>query len=199
MNPEEKARQKNDAFLLKSGWYVVPRDEYIPDSTTAVHEGSMQGNIESDYLFFIENKTIAVLEAKREDNLLGDEVAAQAENYAQHPQNWYGTWEHDIIPLVYLSNGDTLLFKNLLTGDTEYIRLSAMHSPKEMLKLIGKHSAYGALPRLEQQTLRNCLYHAQLAFEKSLKLLKRKIKDVASTGVVTVNNISYLFYKAIRA
>lgn len=134
--PEQKARQKIDAFLVKSGWYVVSRDEYVPANTSAVCEALMSDHTESDYLFFVEDKVIAVLEAKRAENSLGDDVAAQAENYARHPQDWYGTWENGMIPLVYLSNGDTLLFKNLLAGDTEYTELSAMHSPKEMLKLI---------------------------------------------------------------
>lgn len=45
---------------------------------------------ESDYLLFIDNKAIAVVEAKREENDLGDEVELQAENYAVTPENWYG-------------------------------------------------------------------------------------------------------------
>ena len=90
----------------------------------------MSDNTESDYLFFVEDKVIAVLEAKRAENSLGEDVADQAEAYAQHPQDWYGTWVDGMIPLVYLSNGDTLLFKNLLAGDTEYAELSKiLHNP----------------------------------------------------------------------
>ena len=180
--PEEKARQKIDAFLKKSGWYVVSRDEYVPETTSAICEALMSDNTESDYLFFVEHKVIAVLEAKRAENMLGADVADQAEAYAQHPQDWYGTWESGMIPLVYLSNGDTLLFKNLLAGDTEYTELSTMHSPKEMLKLIGRTSAYGALPRLDQQTLRDCQYRAELGFERSLKLGKKRSLSVLATG-----------------
>lgn len=50
----------------------------------------MGGNTESDYLLFIDGKAIAVVEAKREDNSLGDEVKTQAEDYAVSPQAWYG-------------------------------------------------------------------------------------------------------------
>lgn len=182
MTPEEKARQKIDTFLVKSGWYVVSRDEYVPATTSAICEGLMSDHTESDYLFFIEDKAIAVLEAKRAENPLGNDVAAQAENYAVHPQDWYGTWENGMIPLVYLSNGDTLLFKNLLTDDSEYTELSKIHSPKEMLKLIESTSAYGALPRLDQQTLRDCQYRAELGFERSLKLGKKRSLSVLATG-----------------
>ena len=43
----------------------------------------MAGTTESDYLLFVDNKAIAVVEAKREENSLGDDVAQQAENYAK--------------------------------------------------------------------------------------------------------------------
>ena len=49
----------------------------------------MLGNKESDYLLFVEDKAIAVVEAKREENPLGDDVVRQAENYAVTPRDWY--------------------------------------------------------------------------------------------------------------
>ena len=69
--PEQKARLKIDKQLNRAGWDVVSRDEYVPGHALAVREGLMQGNTESDYLLFIDNKAIAVIEAKREENELG--------------------------------------------------------------------------------------------------------------------------------
>ena len=88
MLPEEKARVKIDKQLRNAGWDIVARDEYVPNSTSAIKEALMVGNTESDYLLFIDGKAIAVVEAKREDNPLGDEVKAQAEGYATTPQSW---------------------------------------------------------------------------------------------------------------
>ena len=34
--PEEKARIKIDKQLIKAGWDVVSRDEYVPQSASAV-------------------------------------------------------------------------------------------------------------------------------------------------------------------
>ena len=81
-----------------------------PISTLVVKEAIMRGNIESDYLLFIEDKAIAVVEAKKEDNPLGENVKKQAEDYAVNPQPWYGLWFDNLIPLVYMANGN----KNLL-------------------------------------------------------------------------------------
>jgi len=90
--PEERARRKIDRFLKEAGWDDVSRQEYVPRSTSAVEEALMSGNTESDHLLFIENKAIAVLEARKESNQLGPEVADQAESYAYHPQDWYRLW-----------------------------------------------------------------------------------------------------------
>lgn len=182
MLPEEKARVKIDKQLNNAGWDIVSRNEYIPGGTTAVKEALMQGNTESDYLLFIGDKAIAVIEAKKEANPLGEEVEKQAEGYATHPQNWYGLWFEELIPLVYMANGNKIYFKNMLDEDSDYEELSAFHTPKKMLQLIGKTSAYGALPRLEQRGLRDCQYEAELALEQSFKAGNTKNLAVLATG-----------------
>ena len=131
--PEEKARIKIDRQLTNAGWDIVSRDEYVPRSASAVKEALMQGNTESDYPLFVDDKAIAVVEAKREENPLGGDVQIQAEDYACNPQDWYGVWFPNQIPLVYLANGNKIYFKNMLQPDSDYIELSEMHSPKKML------------------------------------------------------------------
>ncbi len=183
MLPEEKARLKIDKQLNTAGWNIVSRDEYVPMDTTAVKEALMQGNTESDYLLFIDNKAIAVLEAKREENPLGADVEGQAEGYATHPQNWYGLWYDKLIPLVYMANGKKIVYKNMLTDpDGEYVELTEMHSPKKMLQIIGKTSEYGALPYLDKRGLRDCQYNAETALEISLKGGNKKNLAVLATG-----------------
>lgn len=90
MLPEERARVKIDKQLSEAGWDIVMRNEYVPKSAAAVKEALMQGNTESDYLLFVDDKAIAVVEAKREENPLADDVENQAEGYSAHPQGWYG-------------------------------------------------------------------------------------------------------------
>ena len=151
MLPEEKARIKIDKQLTDAGWDIVARDEYIPFNASAVKEALMQGNKESDYLLFVDDKAIAAVEAKAEDNSLGDIVAQQAEWYSKNPQGWVGLWFPNQIPFVYLANGNKIYFKNMLESDCEYVELSEMHSPKKMLQMLGKKSEYGALPRIEKK------------------------------------------------
>lgn len=53
--------KKIDKQLRRAGWDIVPRDEYVPYTTSAVKEALMKGNKESDYLLFVDNKAIAVV------------------------------------------------------------------------------------------------------------------------------------------
>lgn len=182
MLPEERARQRIDKQLNNAGWNIVARDEYMPNETSAVKEALMKGNTESDYLLFVDNKAIAVLEAKRKENGLGAEVAEQAEGYAVHPQSWYGLWFDNLIPLVYMANGNKIMYRNMLEEDSEYKEISEMHSPKKMLRIIGKESEYGALPYLQKKGLRDCQYNAETKLEIELKNGKKKNLAILATG-----------------
>ncbi|MFR5778026.1 MAG: DEAD/DEAH box helicase family protein [Oscillospiraceae bacterium] len=183
MLPEERARVKIDKQLSEAGWDIVMRNEYVPKSAAAVKEALMQGNTESDYLLFVDDKAIAVVEAKREENPLADDVENQAEGYSAHPQGWYGLWFNNRIPLVYLANGNKIYFKNMLTDpDGDYIELPVMHTPKKMLQIIGKKSEYGALPKLVKNGLRDCQYNAEVSLEVSLKSGKKKALSILATG-----------------
>ena len=78
MLPEEKARVKIDKQLNNAGWDIVDRKDYLPNYAMAVKEALMQGGKESDYLLFVDNKAIGVVEAKKESDSLGPKVASQA-------------------------------------------------------------------------------------------------------------------------
>lgn len=183
MLPEEQARVKIDEQLVTAGWEVVTRLEYNRKNPSAVVEASMKGRKESDYLLFIDNKAIAVVEAKRADKNLDGIVARQAEDYTLAPQSWYGFWlNENKVPLVYLANGEKILFKNMLVSDSEYEQIDKMHTPKEMLRLIGRSSEFGALPVIEKKGLRECQYRAEVNLETSFKAGKKKALAVLATG-----------------
>ncbi len=136
MLPEERARIKIDKQLTDAGWDIVPRDEFVPQNAQAVKEALMQGNTESDYLLFVDGKAIAVVEAKKEENNLGADVAAQAESYSVNPQGWYQLWFPGQIPLVYLANGNK--YYNAPIGersDTVRLQCSILTLPRDVVNL----------------------------------------------------------------
>lgn len=185
MTPEEKARQTIDQMLNDAGWQIVPRSEFtLGSSAVAVTEGLLNGNLEADYLLFLEGKAIGVLEAKREDVDLLSVAAEQAENYTHNLPLWCASWHEDRhLPLVYLSNGKELFFKNLQDNSMDdYTPLNEMHSPKDIVKLTGISSYFAGLPTLKRKGLRDCQYDAITNLEKTFRDGQKKALVVLATG-----------------
>lgn len=182
MKPEEKARQRIDELLKEAGWYVCDRKDFSTEhNAIALREALMKGGKEADYLLFILGKAVGVLEAKREDDSLGDKVALQAENYCHKPMSWYAVYEKPL-PLVYISNGHKILFKNLRNKDDEYTEIKSFHSPKQVVNILDINSEYAGLSILEQDNLRECQYKAISNLEQSFINGNKKASIVLATG-----------------
>ena len=168
MTPEEKARQNIDRLFSDAGWSVVDRLHYNPRlSAAAIKEGLLCGNLEADYLLFIEGKAVGVLEAKREDTDVSSlAVIKQAENYTYKVPDWYQTWAKPL-PLIYLSNGKTVFFRNSNNPSTEYQEINKIHTPKEICKMLGINNFFGGLPTLKRKGLRDCQFEAITNLEQT--------------------------------
>ena len=182
MLPEEKARLKIDKLLNEAGWEICERKAYTPlFSSAAVREALLKGSKEADYLLFINGKAVGVLEAKRAENPLNQDVVIQAEDYCKLTQHWCPTFEKPL-PLVYLSNGEKILFKNLRYPDSEYEEITKMHNAKKIAELLDIEEEFAGLPALFQNSLRSCQYQAILNLERSFKEGKRRALLVLATG-----------------
>ena len=180
--PEELARKKIDIMLKKAGWDIVSRDKYSSGmSAVAIEEGLLKGNLEADYLLFLDGKAIGVLEAKKESVSLDDVVAHQAENYTHKLLPMYQYWENPL-PLIYLSNGKELLFKNARNPGSTFEPLSAMHTPKQIVKFLGLNSYFAGLPTLSPKNLRACQYAAITNLEASFRNAQKRALIVLATG-----------------
>lgn len=183
MTPEGRARQKIDLLLRDAGWQIVSRNEFSPTiSAVAVEEGLLKGNLEADYLLFIEGKAIGVLEAKKEGTNLLAIAASQAENYTHKLFDWYSSWFGEL-PLVYLSNGKELLYRNFKDPSmSQYQSLSSMHRPIDIARITGIESYFAGLPILQRKGLRDCQYEAITNLEASFRQGQKKALIVLATG-----------------
>ena len=186
--PEQKARVKINQMLKDSGWTVVPRDDFTPDAVNAqaVEENLMKGNLEADYILYLDGKAIAVLEAKREENKLGLEVAEQAQNYGNILPDWVQAWKTPL-PFIFLCNGNTLLFKDMRESKPSYKVLKKMFTPKEIVNLAGddiksQFAKLPALPPVGPKGLRECQFEAITNLEISFKQGLKKALIVLATG-----------------
>ena len=183
MTPEQKARKVIDKLFSNAGWQVLDRDHYAPNiSAVALEEGLLNGNLEADYLLFLNGKAVGVLEAKKESvDVYADWVKAQAENYVRKVPPTYQTIAKPL-PLIYLSNGKTVLFKNGNIPESEYEEINRIHTPKEITRMLGLTEEYSALPTLKKQGLRDCQFEAITELEKSFRSGQNRALMVLATG-----------------
>ena len=183
MTPEERARVKIDRWFEDSGWQVVNRDEFEPTmSAVAVREGLLKGNLEADYLMFINGKVCGVLEAKREEvNVESDMVSEQVSTYAKSVPNCYQTWQKPI-PLLYKSNGKVVLFQDFRKTNTEWDEINRIYTPKEVAAMLGIEDPFAGLPMLSPKGLRDCQFEAITELEKSFRTGQNRALMVLATG-----------------
>lgn len=209
LKPEEAARVKIDEMLKQKGWDVISRTEYSDRyNGCAVTESLLNGNLEADYMLYVGGKAIGVLEAKRAEKKLSVEVENQAKKYTRQVPDWCQTWKQPL-PFIFLSNGETLLFKDqrassaASSGDSqaintqaenststqanesEFTELKAMFTPKQLVELAGIKQEYAKLPAVPAagpNGLRQCQYDAISNLELSFKQQQKKALIILATG-----------------
>ena len=183
MLPEEKARIKIDQGFYDAGWEVVNRDQYTPTSTAvAIREGLLKGNLEADYFLFINGKAVGVLEAKREEvDVSSGIVSDQVVTYAKNIPQYYQAYQRPL-PLLYKSNGKIVLFKDYRDNDSDFEEINRIHTPWEIVKVLGIDDPFAGLPTLRSKRLRDCQYEAVTELEKSFRIGQNRALMVLATG-----------------
>ena len=185
MKPEEKARVIIDRQLAEAGWLVIDRDEYTPTAhACAVREGLMNrhgANLEADYLLFIEGKAVGVVEAKREENELGDEVKEQALQYTHNLPKWCAAWFQPL-PIAILANSKTILFYNQKSDAEDFEERTKMPTPYELKSQLKLEGFFAGLPTLDPRGLRQCQIDAIHGLEDSFREGQKRALMVLATG-----------------
>ena len=183
MKPEEKARVLIDQMFADAGWKVVSRDEYSPNlSAAAIEEGILEGGKEADYLLFINGKAVGVLEAKKASvDVSSEKVVSQAEGYTHKLTKYYQFYANPL-PIVYTSNGQVTLFRDMRDPDCGYIPVGCIHTPKEICNMLGIEDEFAGLPTLKKKGLRDCQFEAITELEKSFRSGQNRAYMVLATG-----------------
>lgn len=183
LKPEEKARVYIDRQLQKAGWRIVDRDEYEASTEAqAVRETLTKGHKEADYMLFLNDVAIGVIEAKRDDIKLDTTShMSQVEYYATHPEKWYKCFG-DTLPFVWLANGKQILFRDRRDADSIFEERGEFPSPKFMARLLDMQDEWVALPDLPRKGLRECQFEAISNLETSFREGERRALIVLATG-----------------
>ncbi len=186
--PEEKARIKIDNMLAESWWAVVNRSERSDFYTSySVREFIVNGSKRPDYLLFLNGKAVGVVEAKREENDLKEEVEAQADRYTRLLPEWVASYKmFENLPVSYITNGKTIKFKDLRNPESKYVEVKNFHTPKELSDILGISGRYSGLPTLADSALMENLHKNGIKdFWFSNTLYPHQIKSIY--------NIDYAF------
>lgn len=187
MKPEEKARERIDQMLEEAGWEVVDRKEITTGmQAQAVREALCEGNLEADYMLFIGNRAVGVLEAKRaEVDVNTPIVQQQALDYTQKVPDWCKAWYHPL-PIVYVSNGKKTYLLNQGTdrcvADEDWQEVHHLMTPKAIVELLGLEGEFVKLPALRRRGLRDCQYEAIRSLEAGFMAGKKRSLIVLATG-----------------
>ncbi len=128
--PEQRARQQIDAALAESGWVVQSRDEINLRAAqgVAVRELPLRsGHGRVDYLLFVEERAVGVLEAKPEGHPLSG-AEPQTRLYAAGIPS-YMSVPVDPLPFLYRSTGALTAFSNLLDPVPKSRTIFQIHRP----------------------------------------------------------------------
>ncbi len=129
--PEQRARAQIDAALMASGWVVQDREDMNLGAGrgVAVREFVLaRGHGYADYLLFVDEKAVGVLEAKPEGHTLAG-VEVQAKKYATGLPETLSTHVTPL-PFLYLSTGVVTRFTNLLDPEPRSRQVFAIHRPE---------------------------------------------------------------------
>ena len=183
MLPEEKARVKIDQMFEDAGWKVVDRDFYTPTLTAAaIREGLLNGNREADYFLFINGMAVGILEAKRKEvDVTSGMVCEQAAIYARGVPDCYKAYSRPL-PLIYQSNGEETYYCDTRDNGDELIEINRIHTPKEIVKMLGITDPFAGLPTLKKKGLRDCQYEAITEMEYSFRSGLNRALIVLATG-----------------
>ncbi len=144
MTPEEQARENIDRLLEQSGWVVQNTDSInlYAGAGIAVREFPLKpGHGTADYLLYVKQKAVGVVEAKHEGfPLTGVEV--QSEKYGAGLPDTLPAFVLPL-PFLYESTGTETQFTNGLDPEPRSRRVFSFHAPSTLAAWI-ESPAYGA-------------------------------------------------------
>lgn len=190
LKPEERARKKIDEQLDDAGWHICDRNHFTSEhNAVALTEGLLNGNLEADYLLFLDGRIVGVIEAKRSNVDLERVAGQQAISYTYEVPEEYPVWDAKRF-IVILANGEKMLIRQRIhdedgTARDEFVSLSKMLTPKKCVKFLDIESYWAALPELtryEIDKLRACQVEAITHLESSFRRGANKALLVLATG-----------------
>ena len=183
--PEVRARQTIDNMLEASGWQIQNHAEHAIDVSigVAVREYPLQDDQSADYLLFINEVAVGIIEAKKEGMTLSGALQ-QAERYRDSLPNTLLTLLG--CPFLYASTGIETCFQDKRDPNSSSRQVFTFHTTEALRDALHprtlRQRLKDDLPDLEQGSLWKCQFEAITELEKSLKEARPRALIQMATG-----------------
>ena len=185
-NPEQIARDNIDKQLQQCGWVIQEKKNInlYAAPGVAVKEYSTEVG-PADYVLFVDQKPVGVIEAKREEE--GGKISvheSQLEEYAQAKLKYI---DNQPLPFLYLSTGAITKFSDARDPKPRFREVFTFHRPKTLAKWLKRDTSLRFrmavdFPPLDPTGLRDCQIDAINNLETSFKAAKPKALVQMATG-----------------
>ena len=196
MTPEAEARQTIDNMLEASGWHIQNYAERATDASlgVAVREYPLSDDQSADYLLFINEVAVGILEAKKEGMTISGALQ-QAKRYHSSLPSPLPVLQG--CPFLYASTGIETHFRDLRDPNSRSRLVFAFHTPEALRGALHprtlRQRLKDDLPLLELGNLWNCQFEAITKLEESFVESRPRALIQMATGsgktFVAVNSV----------
>ena len=150
MTPEQRARAVIDETLHLAGWLVQDRDAINLSASqgVAIREVPMADGGFCDYLLYVDQRIVGVIEAKKDGTTLA-EVHAQAVRYASNltaSQKLNAVTVSERLPFVYEATSTEMFFTNHFDPDPRARRIFAIQRPDTLALFLREAESHPDAP-----------------------------------------------------
>jgi len=184
-NPEQIARDRIDILLSKSGWKVQEKDaiDFSEGIGIAIKEYTTDIG-PADYVLFVEQKPVGIIEAKREEE--GHRLTVhedQAEAYAKAKLKYIN---NSPLNYIYESTGEITRFTDMRDPKPCSRQVFSFHKPETLKEWLTYQKTLRArlndIPALNKKGLRDCQIIAIENLDKSFKESRPRALIQMATG-----------------
>ncbi len=197
-DPEQIARDNIDKQLIACGWVIQDKDKINLNAAlgVVVRYYLTQDGKETDYVLFIDNKPVGVIEAKREEE--GHRLTTVEEQSNEYANSKLKYLNNDPLPFVYESTGDVTRFTDFRDPKPRSRPVFTFHRPETFRTWLKTEKSLRAslldIPVLQTEGLRDCQIKAITKLESSFKEFKPKALIQMATGSgKTFTAISFIY------
>ena len=183
--PEELARDNIDRLLVDSGWIVQQKKQIDLNAGIGVAVGGYQTEVgPADYILFVDQKPVGVIEAKKEEE--GIRLTVVEEQSSGYATSKLKHLSNDPLPFVYESTGTLTRFTDYRDPKPRSRPVFTFHRPETFREWLKQQKSLRGrlldLPDLPLKGLRACQIKATTNLENSFKVNKPRALIQMATG-----------------